>query len=280
MTEVDTFPELPQPVVMSIAGSDSSAGAGIQADLKTFSAMNVYGTSVITCITAQNPYGVRDISAVSPEMVAAQIKAVCETYPIRVVKTGMLYSADIIKVVASEEVREGIPILVVDPVMVATSGARLLQGDAVEALCNELLPLARVVTPNLHEAEILCGHSISSVEELRKAAREIGERYDVACVIKGGALGEAEVVDVLWDEGEEHMFSSPRIQALETHGAGCAFSAALTAYLAKKELMSIAVGMAQDYCYKALSQSRPVGPHHPLNFLCDYQPRPCAPVYE
>ena len=125
----------------------------------------------------------------------------------------MLHSAEIIRAVATEEVREGIQVLVVDPVMVAASGARLLQGDAMEVMCDVLLPLARVVTPNLHEAEILCGHSIANADELRRAAREIGEHYDIACVAKGGHLRGDEVVDVLWDEGEEHVFTSPRIDA-------------------------------------------------------------------
>lgn len=255
-----------RPAVMTIAGSDSGGGAGIQADLKTFSALDVFGTSAITCITAQNPNRVEAVIPVGVEMVAAQIKTVCERFSISVAKTGMLYSADIIRTVANEEVREGIPVLVVDPVMVATSGARLLQGDAVEVMCNELLPLARVVTPNLHEAEILCGHSISNADELRSAAREIGERYDIACVAKGGHLGGREVVDVLWDEGEEHVFTSPRIDAKETHGAGCAFSAALAANLAKKELMSVAVGLAKDFVFQAMSHAAPVGRHQPLYF--------------
>lgn len=272
MNEPSQDPNGPQPAVMTITGSDSSGGAGIQADLKTFSALDVYGTSVITCVMAQNPDAVTEILPVPAGMVAAQIETVCSSYPISVVKTGILHSADIIRTVASEEVREGIPILVVDPVMVAESGTRLLQGDAVEVLCNELLPHARVVTPNLHEAEILCGHAIGSVEELRSAAREIGERYDVACVIKGGHLAGPEIVDVLWDEGEEHMFSSPRIDLAENHGAGCAFSAALTAYLAHRELMSVAVGKAQDFVFQALSRSRPVGVHHPLNFHFQRQP--------
>lgn len=255
-----------RPAVMTIAGSDSGGGAGIQADLKTFSALDVFGSSAITCITAQNPNRVEAVIPVPVEMVGAQIKTVCESFAISVAKTGMLYSADIIRIVADEEVREGIPVLVVDPVMVAASGARLLQGDALEVMRNELLPLARVVTPNLHEAEILCGHSISNADELRSAAREIGERYDVACVAKGGHLGGHEVVDVLWDEGEEHVFTSPRVEARETHGAGCAFSAALAAHLAKKELMSVAVGLAKDFVFQAMSQAAPVGQHQPLYF--------------
>ncbi len=257
------------PVVLTIAGSDSGGGAGIQADLKTFSALDVFGASAITCVTAQSPDAVSGIQAVDPDMVLSQIKAVCDSFPVSVAKTGMLYSTEIVRVVAAEDIREGIPILVVDPVMVAASGARLLQADAIEAVKSELLPQARVVTPNLHEAEILCGHSISSIDELREAAREIGDHFDVACVAKGGHLGGDDVIDVLYDEGEEYVFSAPRIRAAQTHGAGCAFSAALTAYLAKRELMSDAVQLAKNYVYRALEEAREVGRHQPLNFDWD-----------
>jgi hydroxymethylpyrimidine/phosphomethylpyrimidine kinase len=254
------------PVVLSIAGSDSGGGAGIQADLKTFSALDVFGTSAITCVTAQNPDEVTGILALEPELVRQQIRAVCGGFPVRAAKTGMLYSAEIITAVAAADVRQGIPVLVVDPVMVANSGARLLQDDAVEALCNVLLPEARVVTPNLEEAQILCGHEIASVEALTAAAHEIGDRYDVACVVKGGHLGGAEAIDVLYDEGEEHVFSGPRIDTAETHGAGCAFSAALTAFLARRELMHDAVAKAKEYVRIALNSARRAGRHLPLDF--------------
>ncbi len=254
------------PVVLTIAGSDSGGGAGIQADLKTFSALDVFGATALTCVTAQNPDGVEGIRAMDTEIVLSQIKVVCDSFPVSAAKTGMLYSAEIVRVAAAEDIREGIPILVVDPVMVAASGARLLQADAIEAMKHELLPQARVVTPNLHEAEILCGHSISSIDELREAAREIGDHFDVACVAKGGHLGGNEVVDVLYDEGEEYIFSSPRVHAVQTHGAGCAFSAALTAYLARRELMSDAVRLAKDYVHRALDRALVVGRHHPLHF--------------
>jgi len=255
-------------VALSIAGSDSGGGAGIQADLKTFSTFGVFGASAITCITAQNPDEVRNITPLDPDVVDQQIRAVCDSFPISVAKTGMLYSAEIIRVVAHEDIDEGIPVLVVDPVMVAASGARLLQADAIDAMCTELLPKARVVTPNLHEAEILCGHSISSVDELRNAAREIGEHFDVACVVKGGHLSGDEVVDVLYDEGEELVLSAARINAPQTHGAGCAFSAALTALLARGELLSDAMGKAKEFVRRALERAPAVGRHHPLDFFC------------
>lgn len=258
-----------RPVALTIAGSDSGGGAGIQADLKTFSSLGVFGTTAITCVTAQNPDEVIGIQPIDPDMVVKQIKAVCDSFPVRVAKTGMLYSEDIIRQVALEDIREGIPVLVVDPVMVAASGARLLQSDAVDALCEELLPKARVVTPNLHEAEILCGRSISSQDELIAASREISEKFDVACVAKGGHLPGEEVIDVLCDESEEHVFSGSRIDTHQTHGAGCAFSAALTAYLARGELIADAVSLAKAYVTAALRNAHDAGRFRPLNFFWD-----------
>jgi hydroxymethylpyrimidine/phosphomethylpyrimidine kinase len=254
------------PVVLSIAGSDSGGGAGIQADIKTFSELKTFGTTALTCVTAQNPDGVDGVQAVDVDLILKQIRAVCDHFPVGAAKTGMLYSAEIVRLVAAEDIREGIPILVVDPVMVAASGARLLQADAIHAIKNELLPQARVVTPNLHEAEILCGHAISSIDELREAAREIGDQFDVACVAKGGHLGGDDVVDVLYDEGEEHVFRAPRVPARQTHGAGCTFSAALTAYLARKELMHEAVRKAKIFVHNALAHALTVGRQQPLNF--------------
>lgn len=257
------------PAVLTIAGSDSGGGAGIQADLKTFTALDTFGTTALTCLTAQNPKGVHGISAVEPDMVIRQIRAVCESFPIKAAKTGMLYSAEIIHAVADEDVREGIPVLVVDPVMIAASGARLLQADAVDAMVSALLPKARVITPNLHEAEILCGHSIGSIDELRAAAREIGDQFDLACVVKGGQLHGDEVIDVLYDEGEEYVLTAPRIDAAESHGAGCTFSAALTAYLSRGELMHEAVSKAKHFVYQALLHAQKIGRHRPLNFCWD-----------
>ncbi len=259
--------DIPPPVVLTIAGSDSGGGAGIQADLKTFAAFGVFGTSAITCVTAQNPNGVSGIQALEADFVALQIKMVCEGFPVAAAKTGMLYSAEIIRAVAAADVGQGIPILVVDPVMVSASGARLLKQDAINALCEELLPQARVITPNLHETEILCGKTITSVDELRSAARSIGDRFDVGCLVKGGHLGGDEVVDVLYDEGDEFVFKGPRVMALQSHGAGCAFSAALTALLAQGELLSDAVQQAKNYVACALEKCVVTGQHRPLNFF-------------
>lgn len=254
------------PAALTIGGSDSSAGAGIQADLKTFAALGVYGASAVTCLTAQNPGGVHDVRCAEAEFVRAQIRMVCEAFPIVAAKTGMLHEADVIRAVAMADVRQGLPILVVDPVMVAASGARLMSENAVDVLCSELLPHARLITPNIPEAEILCGHAIGDLEEMADAAREIGEQYDTACVIKGGNLAGEDVVDFLYDEGEEHTYRSHRVSAHSTHGAGCGFSAAITAYLARGELLHEAVGKARDFVRRAIERARPVGEQWPLNF--------------
>lgn len=255
-----------RPVVLTIAGSDSGGGAGLQADLKTFTALDVFGTTALTCVTAQNPRQVSAIQALEPALVVQQIKAVCEAFPVAAAKTGMLFSRELIQAVADPALQQHLPLLVVDPVMVAASGDRLLQPDAIEALARHLLPLARVITPNLHEAEILCGHAIVDEHGLGAAAREIGEQFDVACVIKGGHLGGDEVVDVLFDKGQERVYRGPRIGAAETHGCGCTFSAALTAYLARGVLLPEAVAQAKDYVTGALEHAVAAGSHRPLSF--------------
>ena len=255
------------PVALSISGSDSGGGAGIQADLKAFSALGSFGTSVVTCVTAQNPAGISAMQPVDPRTVKEQIRKVCEAFPVAAAKAGMLYSADIIRAVAGADVEFGIPVLVVDPVMVTSSGARLLLPDAVDVLCSELLPAARIVTPNLHEAEIILGRSIATLDELRAAAREIGERFDVACVAKGGHLGGDTVTDVLFDEGEETLFTGPRIAVPQLHGCGCAFSAALTAHLARGCLLPDAVRDAKDYVVGALEHALHIGNQRPLHFF-------------
>lgn len=253
-------------VALTIAGSDSGGGAGIQADLKTFTALDVFGTSALTCITAQNPERVSAIEALSPSLVAEQIRAVTQAFPVAAAKTGMLYSAAIIRAVADPLIQELLPVLVVDPVMVAASGDRLLQPDAIEALTRDLLPLARVVTPNVHEAEILCGYAITNETELRTAAREIGLRYDTACVVKGGHLSGEDVVDVLFDEGQENLYRGPRVAAAQSHGCGCTFSAALTAFLARGLLLPDAVAAAKQHVAGAIEHAVSAGLHRPLNF--------------
>lgn len=261
----DPTPPIPIPAVLTIAGSDSGGGAGIQADLKAFTALACFGTSAITCLTAQNPDGVRGVVATPPAGVRLQIEAVLDGFPVVAVKSGMLFSAAIIEEVVAVLSERRPRWLVVDPVMVATSGARLLQEDAITALCEQLLPMADVVTPNLPEAEVLCGHPITDRQGARAAAREIGERFGIACVLKGGHLDTAAlVIDLLYAGGELTSYPGPRLAVHETHGTGCTFAAALTAWLARECPLPEAVGRAKGYVAEALRQSRPCGTHWPL----------------
>lgn len=253
------------PVALTIAGSDSGGGAGIQADLKTFTAMKVFGTTAITCLTAQNPDGVTGIEATSPAMVARQIRAVTDGFPVAAAKTGMLFSAPIIRAVARELKRGPTFPLVVDPVMVATSGARLLRRDAMRALSTILLPMATVITPNLQEAEILANCRICTSAQLEKAARLIARRFSTACLAKGGHLGGRCVVDILCVDDEITRYTLPRALVAGAHGTGCTFSAAITAALAKGYDLHEAAAIAKAFVTKALRTGKPVGRHIPLN---------------
>lgn len=252
------------PAVLTIAGSDSGGGAGIQADLKAFHALGVFGTTVITCITAQNPDGVTGVAATDPEMVSLQLRTVCDGFPIAAAKTGMLFSADIIRCVAKTLAEITIPYLVVDPVMIATSGASLLKSDAVDALRDTLLPMATVVTPNIPEAEVLCGHNIPTPNALREAAAEISKTYGVACALKGGHLDSDTVLDVLFAQGQLHEWESPRLDVPENHGTGCTFAAALTASLAKGMTLPEATAAAKHFVTAGLQNAIQVGSHFPL----------------
>ncbi len=254
------------PVALTIAGSDSGGGAGIQTDLKTFMASSVFGTSAITCVTAQNPDGVSGIESISPEMVQMQIKAVAEGFPVAATKTGMLYSGDIVCAIAKMVNDYSLGTLVVDPVMIATSGADLLSDDALYALCAELIPLADIITPNLPEAEILCGYEINTKDDLIASAKEIGDKFGVACIAKGGHLdiGSEEVLDVLYHNGEIEVIASPLIDAKETHGTGCTFAAAVTAQLALGESLTMAFKKAKSFVAAALENSWQAGAHYPL----------------
>ncbi len=248
--------------VLTIAGSDSSAGAGIQADLKTFAALGVYGTSAITAVTAQNTRGVTAIQEVPPGNVAAQIDAVVADIRPEAVKTGMLAGAPIVEVVAAKVKEHSLPNLVVDPVMVAKSGDRLLREDAVTALRDLLLPLAAVVTPNLPEAEALAGHSIGSDEDARRAAEGIVGLGARAVVVTGGHREGAEAVDLLYDGAAFREYSAPRIDTTSTHGTGCTFASAIAAYLARGEPLAEAVGLAKEYQTEALRRAYPIGGGH------------------
>lgn len=251
-----------KPVCLTVAGSDSGGGAGIQADLKAFAAFGAHGTSAVTCLTAQNPDQVPGVFPVDPDFVALQIRTVCEFFPVAAIKTGMVYSSDIIQAIAEEADRAVVEALVVDPVMVATSGARLLTEDALRAMQELLLPLASVVTPNVDEAEMLCGTSIAGVERMVSAAREIAGRFKAACVIKGGheRQGTADTaLDILCVDGQIHRFQTPRVKGVDSHGSGCAFASAIAAGLAKGMTVVEAVGAAKEYICAAIDGSVFIG---------------------
>jgi hydroxymethylpyrimidine/phosphomethylpyrimidine kinase len=238
----------PRPVALTIAGSDSGGGAGIQADLKTFAALGVHGASAITCVTAQNPRTITRLDPCAPRMVRAQIEAVFSYWPPAAAKTGLLCSAAIIREVARffRQTR-GIP-LVVDPVMVATSGRRLLAREAVGVLRRDLFPLAALVTPNRSEAEALIGKKIRTPEELRGAARIIYQASGCAALVKGGHLaGGDRAVDFLCGAEGEWMLSAPRIRGIALHGAGCVYSAAITAWLARGKSLRKSVELAKTH---------------------------------
>lgn len=244
--------------VLTIAGSDSGGGAGIQADLKTFAALGVYGTSAITAITAQNTVSVREVMALPPEIVAAQIDAVAEDIFPSAVKTGMLANAAIIETVAAKVAQHELRPLVVDPVMAASSGDTLLDPDAIDALRTRLLPLAYLVTPNLSEAEALVGRELPSWEDARDAAREIVAMGAGAVVITGGAR-PGPAIDLMYDGNEYHEFTASRVDTTSTHGTGCTFASAIAAALAKGSDLRGAVAMAKAYVTKAMQFAYPVG---------------------
>jgi hydroxymethylpyrimidine/phosphomethylpyrimidine kinase len=257
------------PVALTIAGSDSGGGAGVQADLKTFAAFGVHGASAIACLTAQNPIRVLAIEPVSPRMLRQQIEAVFEELRPAAVKTGMLFLAENVRVVAgffeALAARPPVP-LIVDPVMVSTSGARLLQPAAIRTLKEELLPLATLVTPNLHEAGILIGKKIVSVEDTRAVAREIHARFGCAALVKGGHLrGMHEAVDIFFDGRTELLLAAPFIKGVRTHGTGCTYSAAITAALSLGRNLPQAVGLAKNHITQAIAQSYRAGLHSVLN---------------
>ncbi len=250
---------------LTIAGSDSGAGAGIQADLKTFAARDVYGTSVIAAITAQNTRGVSGVLELPLEIIGKQLDAVLSDIGTDAAKTGMLSSAEIITLV-SEKVRQWrIDRLVVDPVMVAKGGDRLLREDAVAALKEKLLPLALVLTPNLPEAEVLVGHGVRTREQMERAAREIVAMGVQNVVIKGGH-SEGEPTDLLFDGRVFTSYAAERIESRNTHGTGCTFSAAIAAELAKGLSVPDAVQEAKQYITEAIRRAPDIGDGHgPLN---------------
>lgn len=248
------------PAALSIAGSDSGAGAGVQADLLTFAARGVFGTTAITCLTAQNPTGVAGVHAAPADFVRQQVQAVYAFFPVRAAKTGMLFDASIVDVVASffeahREIR-----LVVDPVMIATSGAVLLREDAIAALIERLFPLAEVITPNLDEGAVLLGRRPQQRAELVEAAVCLASRYQTSVLLKGGHLEGDRLLDVLADpHGRVRRYEGNRIDGVDTHGSGCTLSAAIAAELALGRPLGESVALARRYLRRGMTHALTTG---------------------
>ncbi len=264
---MSTKPHYPR--VLSIAGSDSGGGAGIQADLKTFSALGCYGMTAITAITAQNTQGVRAIHGVPIDVLKSQIEAVLDDIGTDALKIGMLHAPEVVEVVAWAIRHYGIRLVVLDPVMIATSGDRLIAEETVTVLVKELFPLASVVTPNLDEAELLLGHPISNQAELLPAAQALLALGAPAVLLKGGHLAGNQVVDVLQlASGETLELAAPRIDSANVHGTGCTLSSAIAANLALGQELTLAVKNARRYILQAIEAGRAVRTglgHGPLN---------------
>jgi hydroxymethylpyrimidine/phosphomethylpyrimidine kinase len=252
------------PVALTIAGSDSGGGAGIQADLKTFAALHVHGTSAVTAITAQNTTGVSEVLELPVGLIRSQINAVVEDIGVQAAKTGMLSSAEIIAAVAGAVRDHGLRNLVVDPVMVAKGGARLLREDAVAALREELIPLAWIITPNLPEAQVLLEREIRTLDERRQAARDLVAMGARIAIVKGGHASDA--IDVFFDGSRIVELRAGHVETDNTHGSGCVFSAAITASLARGADPLQAAREAKTFITRAIASSLEIGHGHgPVN---------------
>jgi hydroxymethylpyrimidine/phosphomethylpyrimidine kinase len=260
MSNTDSRQQTPR--ALTIAGSDSGGGAGIQADLKTFAAMGVYGASAITAVTAQNTTGVTGWLAMPPALVGEQIDAVLSDIGADAVKTGMLANAEIIDVVAAKLREHRVERLIVDPVMVAKGGAKLLEDAAIDALVGELLPLATIATPNIPEAEVLTGRPIASWDDMRTAAARIVEMGARAAIVKGGHFDDESATDIYFDGREYREFSARRVETANTHGTGCTFASAIGAGLAKGLDLPSAIALAKSYVTLAIQHAYPVGHGH------------------
>ena len=268
-------------IALTIAGSDSGGGAGLQADLKTFHQFGVFGTSVVTAVTAQNTVGVRAWQGLPPELVTRQIDALADDLPPLAVKSGMLGSAELVEAVAAGIARRRLPRYVLDPVMVATSGDRLLERAAERLIAERLVPLATLVTPNLDEAAILVGDRVTAPGEMERAGRALLKLGAQAALVKGGHLpreeeGEGdEIVDVLVMDGAVRRFTHTRLDTTSTHGTGCTLSAAISAGLAHGRPLERAVEDALDFVHRAIAAAPGLGHGHgPLNHFVPAPPRP------
>ena len=256
------------PVALTIAGSDSGGGAGIQADLKSFHAFGVFGTSALTAVTVQNTRGVSGVHPIPVDVVRAQIRAVAEDLHPAACKTGMLATAELVRAVAESIGEHRLPHFVLDPVMVASSGDRLLDEDAERTVAEELVPLAALVTPNLDEAAILVGAPVEDLEGMRRAAAALVEMGAQAALLKGGHLRSAELVDVLFDGRDWHEWRRPKLDTRNTHGTGCTLSAAVAAGLAHGRPLTEAVEDALGYVSRAMQAAPGLGGGHgPLNHM-------------
>ena len=254
------------PVAMTVAGSDSGGGAGIQADLRTFSALGVFGTSAITAVTSQNPCTVSRVDALPPEAVAEQIRSVLDIIDVRAVKTGMLLSAEIIRTVANSLKQVQLP-LVVDPVMISTSGTKLMQDDALESMMTDLLPLATWITPNIPEAELLSGMKIRSFADVAVAAKKIATHWNTGVILKGGhAESDRMAADIVCSGDLLCSLATPRLSLPPhaAHGTGCTLSAAITAFLAKEESPLQAIVAAKAFVLGSLAEARMIGKDQPV----------------
>ena len=241
------------PVALTIAGSDSSAGAGAQADLKTFHSLGVYGLTAITSIVAETPGKVRRIQGVEVEVVVEQIELLLENFPIRAIKTGLLYSAEIASAVAKILREQKIPI-VIDPVMVATSGDLLLKKEAIAIYERELFPLAALITPNMDEAATLLGSAITDLAAMRDAGQQLLSRYDAPVLLKGGHLGGEDATDLLFTRTHVHEITAKFERGVQTHGTGCTYSAAIAAGIAAGLPLEEAIAKAKVFVTRAIAQ--------------------------
>lgn len=248
------------PTAITVAGSDSGAGAGIQADLLTFAALGVYGTTAITCLTAQNPQSVSAIQAVCADFVHSQLTKLVDYFDVKALKTGMLYDAQIVHTVADFLQKNPLIKSVIDPVMVATSGAKLIQDDAITAYQKKLLPLATLITPNLDEAEVLLERAIKTEDTMHTAASDLAQQFQTCVLLKGGHLTGEDLIDILAKpDGQVEIFTTKRIHKIDTHGSGCTLSAAITAELAKGMDIPEAIHAAHHYLTQAMTQGLTIG---------------------
>lgn len=254
------------PVALTIAGSDSSAGAGIQADLKTFGAFGVYGLTSVTCVVAETPGKVARIEPMRAQMVREQIEVVARSFPVRAIKTGLLCNADIVATVAKTivDLARDVPV-VVDPVMIATSGDQLLSPDAVAVCERELFPLARLITPNLDEAANLLGQAVQDRQSMERAARALAAKYKTNVLLKGGHLADDVALDLLCAGGNVREFTAPFVRQIATHGTGCTYSAAIAAGLARGDSLEMSILRAKEFVSRAIREHFAWGQIHALN---------------